>query len=35
MSMRAEALPAVVIVADLGEVTAITAVLVETVMLNE
>ena len=32
--MRAEATPLVVMVADLGEVTAITAVLVVTVMLT-
>jgi hypothetical protein len=35
MSMRADALPLVVMLADVGEVTAITAVLVVTVMLNE
>lgn len=33
--MRAEALPLVVMVADVGDVVVMTAVLVVTVMLNE
>jgi hypothetical protein len=35
MSIRAEALPLVVIVAEVGDVVVMTAVLVVTVMLNE
>jgi hypothetical protein len=35
MSMRAEALPLVVMVAEVGDVVVMTAVLVVTVMLNE
>jgi hypothetical protein len=35
MSIRAEALPLVVMVAEVGDVVVMTAVLVVTVMLNE